>query len=477
MYVRAHAKGTNRRNIGHFAHFFTENMYIFVFLAVMLSSLAIVPSYSSANGAPPDSVRGTCESDGCHQGAKWATLIVDAPSEVPKEYSFEFKLVVKNSWTNPKYEIRDAVATLDLSKSPNIALGDGESATKDGPSTIKAGSSYTFTWKLKSRSQGDNVLSVSVSFVAHYDHSDSQYPDDGSYTYTKQYPIKIGSSLIKNALAYTPPPVPLISVGVIFAFIAVLFWDGGALEAVGKRLVSDAAKRALAKKIGSIASVGIAFIYMLVIIYFASSGRLPINLSASGFILVATVGCIGLMGLGKLRLGDSSRTVATWICLVAVLFIFEHWSVFGLNYNAVTLQWITGRFVGWISAVLLIVSIFTGGTIKTIGKSLNKALGGAANRVSVHCFVSLLIVGLSIFHALMLMLGWYLGRTTGLTSGLIAFTAFTCLGVTGTFQVAICKKIGHSSWRSIHFWLTMLSTIIVIQHAVTNGTSLAFLRY
>ncbi|MEM2900695.1 MAG: hypothetical protein QXT63_07870, partial [Thermoplasmata archaeon] len=59
----------------------------------------------------------------------------------------------------------------------------------------------------------------------------------------------------------------------------------------------------------------------------------------------------------------------------------------------------------------------------------------------------------------------------------IALVSFSLLGITGTFQVSICKKIGHSTWRTIHFWLTVLSTIIVIQHALANGTSFAFLRY
>ncbi|MEM2899162.1 MAG: hypothetical protein QXT63_00065, partial [Thermoplasmata archaeon] len=279
---------------------------------------------------PPDPVKGTCESNGCHTGAKWATLIFDSPSEVPKEYEFEFKLIVKNSWSNEKYTIEDASATIDLSKSPNIVLREGESASKNGPSQIKAGNSYTFTWKLKSRTQSNNTISVSVSFYACYDHTDPQYPDKGFYTYTKLTNIKVGSSLVKSSVVFTPPPVILISLGVIFSIGTVTFWDGGILYGLGKRFITNEAKRNLAKKISSLSSIAIAFVYLIIILYFASSGRLPLTLSLSGFILVLTVLSVGLLGLDKIRLGDISRPVAYWLTLIASLFAFEHWSVFGL---------------------------------------------------------------------------------------------------------------------------------------------------
>ena len=466
----------NLKNLPSCKSFRDLNPYIFAF-SIFFLLLATNTMFNSAGELPPDPVKGTCESNGCHTGAKWATLILDTPSEVPKEYEFEFKLIVKNSWTNEKYTIQDVTASIDLSKSPNIVLGEGESATKNGPSEIKSGSSYTFKWKLKSRAQSNNTVSVSVSFYACYDHTDPQYPDKGFYTYTKSCNIKVGSTLVKNSILYTPPPVILISIGVLFAVGTVIFWDGGVLYGLGKRLVTNDAKRKFAKKVSSILSASIAFVYLLVILYLASSGRLPISLSFSGFVLVITVLCVGLLGLGKINLGEISRPLSYWLCLIASLFVFEHWSVFGLQYNAITLQWITGRFVGWVSFILLILSIFTGGLIKPVTQSLNKSLGCAANRVSIHCFISIMIVGLSIFHALLLMLGWYLGRTTGLLSGIIALISFSLLGITGTFQVSICKKIGHSTWRTIHFWLTLLSTIIVIQHALVNGTSFAFLRY
>ena len=76
-------------------------------LSLVIISLAIPPS-----GFSKDLLNIDQECQECHSEFEPFEVVIDAPSEVPVEYDFEYKVIVRN---NGDHEVQDIEAIIDLS--------------------------------------------------------------------------------------------------------------------------------------------------------------------------------------------------------------------------------------------------------------------------------------------------------------------------------------------------------------------------
>jgi hypothetical protein len=128
---------------------------------------------------------------------------------------------------------------------------------------------------------------------------------------------------------------------------------------------------------------------------------------------------------------------------------------------------LTGRVTGILSLSLLITSVVLG-LVKTGGK----------RRVRVHCAVSWFIIGLSLYHGLMLVYGPYnrvwLGNWVLL--GYISAAVMGVSGVNGLTQDWMSKKLSYRTWIWIHRITLIVAIVLVVIHALQMGTDFKFIR-
>ncbi len=140
--------------------------------------------------------------------------------------------------------------------------------------------------------------------------------------------------------------------------------------------------------------------------------------------------------------------------------------------------------VGYVSAFLLVASIWTGGMFgKRSRRQLNKVFGGARRRVAFHNFLSYGIIAFAIVHTVIFI--WDLNGPLaadgyhwllGVLWGGPAILAMLLLGVTGALQVPMIRRWNYSVWRWSHFWLAILAILFSLVHMGLDGQNFDFIR-
>jgi hypothetical protein len=128
---------------------------------------------------------------------------------------------------------------------------------------------------------------------------------------------------------------------------------------------------------------------------------------------------------------------------------------------------LTGRITGILSLSLLLASLALG-LIKK----------GSARRVRVHCAVSWFILGLALYHGLMLVLGPYsrIMWSNFLLLGYASAAVMGVSGVNGLLQRWMSRKAGHRTWTWVHRITITVAVVLVTIHALAMGTDFAFIR-
>ncbi|UCE35982.1 MAG: ferric reductase-like transmembrane domain-containing protein [Thermoplasmata archaeon] len=134
------------------------------------------------------------------------------------------------------------------------------------------------------------------------------------------------------------------------------------------------------------------------------------------------------------------------------------------------------RVTGLLSGVLLILSIGLCGYLKPISSWIEKVTGGRASRIKWHCRVSLVLIFLSLLHGIMLPFSPHARSLKGLALGTTAFLALTALGYLGWQQKPLKKRLGMDTWSRLHLILTIAAVAIVVIHALLEGSDFAWLR-
>ncbi|MDD5502294.1 MAG: hypothetical protein PHH26_02390 [Candidatus Thermoplasmatota archaeon] len=136
-------------------------------------------------------------------------------------------------------------------------------------------------------------------------------------------------------------------------------------------------------------------------------------------------------------------------------------------------SWLAGQILGFAALGLIAASVITGGFPNNKAKiRLNKKFGSGVRRVRIHCWVSIAVIVLSVLHGIILLLGFYHGRLTGLTLGGISLAAMLGLGLVGYLHVPVSKKIGHGRWRAVHISLAATALLFGLLHTFIDGTTL-----
>lgn len=131
---------------------------------------------------------------------------------------------------------------------------------------------------------------------------------------------------------------------------------------------------------------------------------------------------------------------------------------------------ILSEILGYISAVLILASIYTGGMFgKASRRQLNAVFGTAKRRVAFHNFLSYAILAAAVIHMIIFLFEAGYDWTLGIIWGGIAILAMIGLGVTGALQVPMIRKWNYAVWRWSHFYLAIGSIVFTIVHILLDG--------
>jgi hypothetical protein len=139
-----------------------------------------------------------------------------------------------------------------------------------------------------------------------------------------------------------------------------------------------------------------------------------------------------------------------------------------------TSLWIMGRVLGFITVALFIASFISGGSITRIRDWIDERM---ETRVQWHCVISFSTIIAVILHLLVLYLGYYSNTFKGLISGGIPLLLMILVGITGWKRKLIVQKTSEKTWRRLHLWLSIIAVLLIVLHAIFEGTDLAFLRW
>jgi hypothetical protein len=155
------------------------------------------------------------------------------------------------------------------------------------------------------------------------------------------------------------------------------------------------------------------------------------------------------------------------ILLVHNLPIEESFDYFGIS----------GRILGITCFILLFFSMLLGGITKKLKTYFNINLS-AVKRVKIHCYLSWLLMILSITHGLILIIKPYneFFWSPEILLGDISALFMLIVSVNGSFMKVIIRVTGASTWRWMHRLFSWASVILVVVHAVLIGTDFAFIK-
>lgn len=131
------------------------------------------------------------------------------------------------------------------------------------------------------------------------------------------------------------------------------------------------------------------------------------------------------------------------------------------------------EIVGYVSAILVLASIYTGGMFgKKSRRQLNSVFQTARRRVAFHNFISYGIILAAFVHTLIFLIPGIEGNyhwTQGLIWGSIAILAMFGLGITGALQVPLIRRFNYAAWRWTHFGLSIAVIVFTIVHILLDG--------
>ncbi len=125
----------------------------------------------------------------------------------------------------------------------------------------------------------------------------------------------------------------------------------------------------------------------------------------------------------------------------------------------------SGRYLGFVSAALLVTSILASGHVR-----------GLPRRGRLHCTSSYLTVPVLVTHWTMLWLGPYGETLGGIATGSALLASIALLTVTGARPALLDGKVLGLPNRRLHRLLTYAVVAVLVVHAASLGTDLAFLR-
>ncbi len=134
--------------------------------------------------------------------------------------------------------------------------------------------------------------------------------------------------------------------------------------------------------------------------------------------------------------------------------------------DASLLRW-AGRITGFVNIGLVSISI-----------GLSKVKMRKKRKVRLHCVVSWSLLGVSVCHGTVLLIGPYLSMTLG-QNVIIGYGSVLTMGIAsviGSLQKQIVKATNQAKWLWMHRLFLIVGTILGVLHGILIGTDFAFIR-
>ena len=123
------------------------------------------------------------------------------------------------------------------------------------------------------------------------------------------------------------------------------------------------------------------------------------------------------------------------------------------------------RYLGILAAILLGVSIATSGHLRWFPR-----------RSKIHCWSSYVMAGTFIIHWSLLWIGPYGSTMGGIVTGSVLLVGILLLVITGVKPELLNGRVMGLPSNKLHRYLTYVVVVVLVVHAVTNGSDLAFIR-
>ncbi len=131
------------------------------------------------------------------------------------------------------------------------------------------------------------------------------------------------------------------------------------------------------------------------------------------------------------------------------------------------------EIVGYVSAFLVLASIYTGGMFgKASRRQLNGVFQSAKRRVAFHNFLSYGIILAAVVHTVIFLWPGLEGNyhwTQGLIWGTLSILAMFGLGITGALQVPMIRRWNYAIWRWSHLGLSFAVIAFTVVHVLLDG--------
>lgn len=431
-----------------------KRIHTAIFTILLILGIMFMPTISVP--APFSNQDEGCED--CHSEFNAFTLTVDAPSEVPEDYEFEFKVIVRN---HGEHEVQGLQALLSLSEASTLEpLREGGEPFHDEISgSVNVGGTQTYSFPVV---EGASEAIISL---------------DGDEGFLGRNDIDLTVTGPSGEVWQSADPGADEALNLDFRDlerggygdynVIVEYFIGG--PSISYSLTIDVEYSASLQILqGPDLAPGEEHIFVWPL-KSLSKGENTVNVAVSGTAYYEhSENDDSVTTDSKEYTFDESSSLK-----VGDKLVYQSPNEdFQGSMDILFLE----RITGLLSGVFLILSIAFCGYFKPLCSTIEKITEGRANRCKWHCRVSLVLLFIALFHGLLLPFSPYARTLTGLALGTPAFLILGALGYIGWQQKILMKQWGMEKWRKLHLVLTIAVVIIVIIHAVLDGSDFAWLR-
>jgi len=401
-----------------------------VLLSVASLSLLVALSPLVAPAGQPCTTCHTGENPSGNYLFKMPTLAASFPSVAPPDTYFNYTLKVGHPG---KYTLKQPEAAASVEGAGRLMAG--ESASRELPSIGESGGSQTVTWRLTTgNATGTLFVNATLRYTARFRHTVDRSNDENPY-------------LLRVYSTITVKPVALYTTGTDISLPAIA--DRSAtFEIVSYSNIRNITLTASAN-LGGAVTLAPNFL----------GGLGPGQKQTVQIFVVANA---AIVDNGRIDIVWENATGARDNAFVVVRTVGPAPAPEPEN----PVRWM-GRFTGLLSLCLLISSVVLGYVKR-----------GGPRRVRIHCAVSWFILGLSVYHGIMLVWGPYnrvwLGNWVLL--GYISAALMGVSGVNGLSEGWMTKKMSYRAWIWLHRVTLISAIVLVVIHAILLGTDLRFVR-
>jgi uncharacterized membrane protein len=394
----------------------------------------------------------------CHSEFDAFIVTIDAPSEVPENYDFEYKVIVRN---NGEHDVQDLQAVIFLAEAPNLEaqLEGGEPYHEEVSGSVTIGGTQSYTFPVVAGASeakiildgddgvlGGNDIDLTVRSPSGQEWTSEDSGADEQVTLDAKDLMRGGAGEYEVEIAWFLG-LPIISFSLIIDVeygVDQLIFQGPDL-APGEKHIFILPLKSMSKGENTIKTAVSATAY-----HEHSESDDPLITDSKDYTMEES---------WNLEVGDK--------------FVYEPPKEdFQGSVSILLLE----RISGLLAVLLLIFSIVLSGYLQPLSLRVEGLLRGKAKRVKWHCRISLMMLVIALLHGIMLPFSPHARTLKGLVLGTSTFLILTALGYFGWQQGPFRKKWGAEKWHKVHLFLTTLAVIIVAIHAILEGSDFAWLR-